>query len=124
MPQPETAAPTAGPDAEQNNACPVNAGYCPLNVTNPHLLRYPHCPGDDPACPRQPQPSLFRHEAESEAGNKTNGYRTVRNKLGQKIQARYGRRPCDIRCRSAVGNVCVCQCRGVNHGVSRQKNTV
>ena len=121
MPQTETTAAPEDKHQKSSRACPVNAAYCPLNVTNPHLLRYPNCPGDDPACPRQTQPSLFTASPPPTpaTANRNSGYRTVRNKLGQRIQARYGRKACDIRCRAAVGNICVCQCRGVNHGVSR-----
>ena len=43
--------------------------------------------------------------------------RPVRNRAGQTVMARAGRRACDHRCQFARGRVCVCRCGGRNHGV-------
>ena len=43
------------------------------------------------------------------------------NSRGQRIIATLSTAPCDAKCWHAEGNVCVCSCRGHNHGVGHKE---
>lgn len=73
---------------------------------------------------RRPEP-LLEDETEAESETELDAgavdpmapARPVRNRAGQTVMARAGRRACDHRCQFARGRVCVCRCGGRNHGV-------
>ena len=56
-------------------------------------------------------------ETETAAMPDIGTYRRVTNRAGKTVIARAGVRNCDPRCRNARGNVCVCSCKGRNHGI-------
>jgi hypothetical protein len=39
------------------------------------------------------------------------------NSRGQRVIATLSNAPCDAKCWHAEGNVCVCSCKGYNHGI-------